>query len=442
MKRLLLAALLSVALFVAAACSNGDGANSDTDADSAAGVAALGDGSLGFVTVPAGQPIQLRLVLVNQGEFDSAGIAAVRISQMALADYGGIGGFHPTFGEPINDPCGPDSAEVLAYTITEDPQVVGIVGPTCSSSAVAFSPVISDAGLVTITSFSEAPGLTSDLAGTPGSDYYPGFYRTSSNDIIKATAIARFIYESQGITTAATLYSDNVLTQSLAEEFEAVFGELGGMITSSIQAVTAEELSAAITELVGQAGQASEVPRAVLLALNPPLDVDVLGQAAAALNEATAEQDRPPMVLIADATVSRSFINKDTFGMFFAMTAQYDNNLNQSTEVWTDDFHARYVEEFGEAPFLAAWAQAYDATTLLLDAVAGASYVNDDGNLVIDRQGIRAWLNQVTDYQGLSGPLNCDQFGDCSSGGTIVVQHTFSDFEKSLNNVVFEHSNR
>ncbi len=434
--RYLLPVLLVVALFVATACSIGDDNNAANTSGTDTGINPTGDGSLGFVTVPAGQPIQLRLVLMDQ-----TGTTAIRIVQMALADYGDIGGFNPTFGDPIHDPCRPDSAESLAYSIIEDPQVIGIVGPTCSTSSVAFSPVISNAGLVTITSFSEASVLTSNLAGTPGSDYHPGFYRTTANDTVKANSIARFVYDSQGITTAAVLHTGNVSTRGLAEEFEVEFGNLGGTITSVTQAIASEDLLAA-AELITKA-LATEAPAAVLLALYPPSDIDVLGQVAAAFDQAAAEQNLSPLVLIADGTMYKDLFNENTRGMFFSLADQrYDNNLNQGTEVWTDEFLARYIEMFGEAPDIAAWAQTYDATTLLLDAIAGASYVDDAGNLVIDRQGIRAWLNQVNDYQGLSGPLNCDRFGDCGSVGNIVVQHIFSEVEQSLDNVVFEYSIR
>ena len=486
-----LAALLAVLLLAAAACSSdtdeaGDNApangndsdstnsdsdndannNADNDADNSAdrdandsngaanadADAALGDGSLGFVTVPAGESVQLRLVQLDQGALSAAGRTAITISQMALADYGNINGFEVEFGEPISDPCKPDAAEALAYEIVDDTQIVGVVGPTCSASSVAFSPVLSEAGLVVITSFSTTPVLTSDLAGNPGPDYYPGFYRTTPNDKLKAISIARFLCIAQELTSAAVLHTGNSFTQSLAEEFAAAFEELGGTITAIEQAVSPADVLSRATAIAtadrigtDRAGTSSrctttasldqDSPQAVLLVLYPPSEIELLGQVAALPALANT-------LLITDGTVGKDIFNDQTVGMFFTLPDRYGSNLNQSTQVSTEDFLARYEQAFGEAPPLTTWAQAYDATTLLLDAVAAASYVNDAGDLIIDRQGIRLWLNQVEGYVGLSGPLECDDFGDCSSEGTLVAEQISTDIDAAFNNIVFEHFTR
>ncbi|GIS99422.1 MAG: hypothetical protein CM1200mP26_11350 [Acidimicrobiales bacterium] len=81
---------------------------------------------------------------------------------------------------------------------------------------------------------------------------------------------------------------------------------------------------------------------------------------------------------------------------------------------------------YGEKPSAAFWAHAYDATTLLLEAIDAASYVDEDGALVIDRAGVREWLNGVTDYEGMIGTLSCDEFGDCGSQKITVIGHADS----------------
>ena len=100
----------------------------------------------------------------------------------------------------------------------------------------------------------------------------------------------------------------------------------------------------------------------------------------------------------------------------------------------------RLIDETGEPPVRAFWAHAYDATTLLLDAITAASRV-DGGKLEVDRAGIRQYLDQVQDYQGIIGKIACDEFGDCGSGKIAIIEHLDpSNPDASWDNVVYRFS--
>ena len=73
-------------------------------------------------------------------------------------------------------------------------------------------------------------------------------------------------------------------------------------------------------------------------------------------------------------------------------------------------------------------------------AYAAASYVDSDGTLHIDRQGIRDHLNGVNGYSGLIGMINCDDFGDCGAARITVVQNIGG--EDSIENVMFSYAPR
>ena len=60
-----------------------------------------------------------------------------------------------------------------AEQIIADPQVIGVIGTSCSGAAVAASPVFSAAGLALISPSNTSPRLTSDLAGNAGSRLPP-----------------------------------------------------------------------------------------------------------------------------------------------------------------------------------------------------------------------------------------------------------------------------
>ena len=63
----------------------------------------------------------------------------------------------------------------------------------------------------------------------------------------------------------------------------------------------------------------------------------------------------------------------------------------------------------------------------------------EGATLVIDRAGVRQYLNAVSAYSGIIGTINCDSFGDCGSQKTTVIHHLDpGDIKASLANVVFE----
>ena len=68
---------------------------------------------------------------------------------------------------------------------------------------------------------------------------------------------------------------------------------------------------------------------------------------------------------------------------------------------------------------------AYDATNILLEAVAAAAVEADDGTLLIGRGAIRDALAATEDYPGLTGNLTClDESpfaGDCATGTALAM---------------------
>ena len=102
---------------------------------------------------------------------------------MAIADYGSIGGHDVSMGTGLDDLCSADGGQAAAQTIVADESVVGVIGTSCSGAAAAAAPLISEAGMVMISGSNTSPSLTSDLAGTAGSNNYPGYYRTAPNDL-------------------------------------------------------------------------------------------------------------------------------------------------------------------------------------------------------------------------------------------------------------------
>ena len=392
----------------------------------------LGDGSLGVVTVEAGDAIQIRSLEAITGDVAFFGLPIDRATQIAVDDYGQIHGFDVDLGTSLDDLCSPDGGQAAAQQIVADEDVVGVIGTSCSGAAVAAAPLITDAGMVLISGGNTSPALTSDLAGNAGPNYSVGYYRTAHNDLYQGAAMAKFVFGELGISTAAAIHDGDPYTQGLAQAFADAFEAEGGTVTG-FSAVNKDDtdMVPVLTEV------AAGSPGALFFPIFQPAGDFVADQApgVSGLEET--------VLLAADGLLNTNYLAlPQTRGMYFSGPDQrFGENVNQSTGKSAVDFLATYEELYGEAPAAPFWAHGYDATTLLLDAISAASWV-EDGDLMIDRQGIRDYLDSVQGYQGLIGVINCDGFGDCGAARITVVQNIGGEenAETSLNNVVFSYA--
>ncbi len=448
----LLAALLSVIL-LAAACGEAEeddaGPAPAPSGDTAAPEAAepddgeesppppatmdyLGDGSLGVVAVEAGDAIQIRSLNAISGDVAFFGLPIERAVVLAIEDYGPIKGFDVDLGTTLDDLCSNDGGQAAAQTVVADEDVIGVIGTSCSGAAVAAAPLITAAGMVLISGGNTSPALTSDLQGNAGPNYSVGYYRTAHNDLFQGAAMAEFVFGELGITTAAAIHDGDPYTQGLAQAFTDAYAALGGTVTG-FSAVNKDDtdMVPVLTEI------AAGSPGALFFPIFQPAGDFIADQAPGV----PGLEDT--VLLAADGLLNTNYLSlPQTAGMYFSGPDQrFGDNVNQSTGKTANDFLAAYEADYGERPAAPFWAHGYDATTLLLDAIDAASYVDGD-ILMIDRQGVREFLNQLTGYSGLIGTINCDNFGDCGSSRITVIQNIGGEenAEASIDNVVFSFS--
>ena len=425
----LLGVLFAFAL-VAAACGGSDddsSSGSSSESSSADEHDSLGDGSLGTVTVEAGEDIQIRSLNAITGDVAFLGIPNQRGVEQAIADFGDIHGFSVTIGTGLDDLCSADGGQAAAQTIVADEDVVGVIGTSCSGAATAASPLISEAGMVMISPSNTSPALTSDLAGTAGDNYHAGYYRTAHNDLFQGAAMAKFVYEELGISEAAAIHDGDPYTQGLAQAFADAFENLGGSVTG-FTGVNKEDtdMVPVLTEL------AAGSPGALFFPIFQSAGVFVADQAPGGCGLVGV------VLLVSDGLQVQTFMElPQANGMYLSgPDLRYGSNTNQSTGATADKFLADYESNNGNAPEAPFWAHSYDATTILLEAIKAASH-SHDGNLEIDRAGVREYLDNLSGYEGIIGTLSCDDFGDCGAQRITVVQNNSADFAASIENVVF-----
>jgi branched-chain amino acid transport system substrate-binding protein len=333
-------------------------------------------------------------------------------------------------GTGLDDLCSADGGQAAAQTIVADESVVGVIGTSCSGAAVAASPLISEAGMVMISPSNTSPSLTSDLVGNAGKDWRAGYYRTAHNDLFQGAAMAKFVHDELGMTTAAAIHDGDPYTQGLAQAFSDAFEALGGTMTG-FTGINKEDtdMVPALTEI------AAGSPEALFFPIFQPAGDFIAAQAptVAGLENVT--------LLAADGLQVSSFMELDQAdGMYISgPDLRYGENTNQSTGVTAESFLETYEANNGSSPEASFWAHSYDAATILLEAIQAASFVND-GELTIDRAGVREYLDNLKGYAGIIGSLTCDEFGDCGAQRITVIGNMSADYDASNNNVVFEYA--
>ncbi|MEO6653862.1 MAG: branched-chain amino acid ABC transporter substrate-binding protein, partial [Ilumatobacteraceae bacterium] len=381
------------------------------------------------VRVEAGDQIQIRSLESITGDTAFLGLPNQRGTELAVADYGDINGFDVSIGTPLDDLCSNDGGQAAAQTIVADDQVVGVIGTSCSGAATAAAPLISEAGMVMISPSNTSPFLTSDQQGNAGVDYNVGYYRTAHNDLFQGAAMADYVFNELGLTTAAAIHDGDPYTDGLASAFTNAFEELGGTVTGyTAVAKTDTDMVPVLTEI------AAGSPEALFFPIFQPAGDFLADQAPGVPGLENTK------LLAADGLLVDGFLElEQSEGMAMSgPDTRFGTNVNESTGVSAEDVLAAYNDQYGEAPSAAFWGHAYDATAMLLDAIKASSTMDGDA-LVIDRAVVRDYLNNISDYSGLIGSITCDDFGDCGSQKITIIEHEDStDIEASKLNVVFE----
>ncbi len=413
MRKTYLFALILAFGLVAAACGDTDGT--------------FEAGPLGAVELDEGEAIQIRTALAISGDVAFLGIPSQRAVEIAVEDFGEVAGHPVELGTAEDDLCSNDGGQSAGQAIVAQEDVVGVIATSCSGAAVAMSPLISDAGMVMISPSNTSPALTSDLQGNANSDYHAGYYRTAHNDLFQGEAAARFAFEELDVRTAAAIHDGDPYTNGLAQAFADAFEDLGGTI-SVFTAVNKgdTDMVPVLTEVaVGS-------PELIFFPIFMPEGGFIVQQIGGVPGLENT------ILMAADGLITDNFMElPESEGVYMSGPDLRFGENKSVTGVSADDFLAVYDDRFGEAPSAAFWAHSYDATALLLTAIADVAE-EVGGKTYIDRQALRDRIAETSNFDGIIGTINCDEFGDCGSQRISIILHEDSgDIEAGQQNVVY-----
>lgn len=403
-------ALLAAISLVAAACAGEEepAATGPTATGPTAPAVDCEADPFGCVEVAAGEPIEIAVLQAISGDVASLGTDQVRGVEIAVADRGGELLGHPVELTVEDDGCDATVGTTAAQRIVSNPQILGVVGSSCSGAAVPAAEIVAGEGIVMISGSNTSPSLTSDLQGTEAPDHQDIYFRTAHNDLIQGRAAATFALEELGVTKAATIHDGDPYTQGLAGAFGSAFEELGGTITLATAVNKGDtDMRPVLTEV------AASGPELVFFPIFQP-EADFIVQQS---NEIEGLEDTERL-MGADGLLSDTFVVlPDTEGMYFSgpatpQTAAYD------------EFVAKYEEAYGEKPIQAFHAHAYDAANILMKAIEEVAVDDGSGNLTISRTALRDAVAATSGHEGLTGTLSCDEFGDCAAAVIDIMQNT------------------
>ena len=425
MRNLRLISLLAVFALVLAACAPGDGGQPTETGPAATEPGAAGDGAqeaceadeFGCIEIAEGEPIQLGTALSITGDTASLGLDSQYGAQVAAdfkSEEGGVLGHEV---ELVNEDAGCAEAEdgqTAAQALVANETIVAVIGTTCSTTAVPAGPVLGEQGVVLISPSNTAPGLTN-----PEHEQYAGeFYmRTAHNDKIQGAAMATFVCEELQLSTAATVHDGSPYADQLQQVFAEEFAnQCDGELTTDPQAVapTDTQFSAVLetvaagspeffyypifhpagTLLTQQAREFPGLEETVLAGADGLLVADLLDQAAA-----------------------------EAEGMYLS-----GPDLAFSGEFYEGEFLPAYTEVSGEEePTSVFHAHAHDAANMIFDAIEAVG-IDEGGTLFIPRTALRDELFATSGFEGITGTLTCDEFGDCADARISVSQVQSGEF--------------
>ncbi len=350
----------------------------------------------GCVEIGPDEPIQLGVMQVLSGgaaNYGEAGLGGIKVAQSERPEVLG----HKVELVVEDSQCNAEGGQIAAQKLTSNDKVVGIIGANCSSACTPAAQIVTEANMFMISNSCTAPGLTAP------DTHKMGFLRTVYNDAYQGAVVAEFVYNILGLKKMATIHDGTPYPQQLQEVACQRFEELGG------ECVAQEAINPDDTDMRPVLTRIAEKQPEVLFF---PLYPEAGGHVARQAKEVEGFEN---VVLIgADGLKVQKFLEAAgdaAIGMWFTGPEVPSN----------EEYAQKYVEINGSEPPAPFGEQAYDAYNIILDAIEKVAIKKADGGLLIPRKALLEALYATKDYQGLTGTLSANEYGDFTSPETTKI---------------------
>ncbi|MBV8964275.1 MAG: branched-chain amino acid ABC transporter substrate-binding protein [Hyphomicrobiales bacterium] len=365
---------------------------------------------IGVLVIPKGAPIQIGAYWVMSGADSALGIDEKRGVEIAIKDQGGKLVGHPVKLNVEDDGCNAEGGQTAATKIASNPATAIVIGPACSSAATPGAPILWKAGLTDIDTAATAPALTA----ADRKPEYAGFVRTVYSDIDQGRADAQYVHDVLKAQKIVTVHDGSPYAQQLATVMGENFKKLGGQVLSQeAVAPTDVDMHPVLTRV------ATEKPDVIYAPVFVAAGAQLLRQS----------KDIPGLEkvpLIGSSGQMAPDLIEAARGAIVGYKITYPDVSPESMGKGYPKFVDEYKKAYGEAPISGYHANAYDGAQLAFKAIEKVAKTDASGATYIGRKALRDAVF-ATKFEGVSGPISCDQYGQCAKFKPAVYEFTNGD---------------
>lgn len=361
--------------------------------------------AIGCVEVAAGDPVRIASALVISGPNAQLGLDSQYGAEIAIQFKGEVLG-HEIELQAEDDGCNAEGGQAAGQKIVSDPTIVGVIGTSCSGAGVPMSQVISDAGYFMVSPSNTAPSLTD-----PDQAWNPGYLRTAHNDKVQGAAMAEYAFTELGLTTAAAIHDGDPYTEGLANAFREAFEALGGTVVAFTAVNVGDtDMRPVLTSVASAEGGAPE------FLFFPVFTAECSFLARQALEVAGLENTVRAAADGCFSADAAAAIGDASAGMYFS-----GPDLAFAGDTY-QEFLAAYQENYGSEPLSVFHAHSFDAANMIFACIEATAQQDADGALLIGRQAMRDCMYATSGFEGITGTLTCNEFGDCADPKIAVYE--------------------
>jgi branched-chain amino acid transport system substrate-binding protein len=365
---------------------------------------------MGVIVIPKGAPIQLGSYYVLSGADSALGTDQKRAVEIAIDDMKGKLVGHPIKIDFEDSLCNAEGGQTAATKLASIPNLVIVIGPSCSSEATPGAPILWKAGITSIGTSPTAPPLTA----SDRKPEYDGFVRTCYSDAEQGKADAQYLHDVLKVSKIVTIHDGSPYARGLALATEQNFKAKGGTVLSE-EAVDPKDVDMhpLLTRI------ASEKPDAIYFPIFVAAGAQILRQA----------KETPGLektALIGSSGMLAADLIEAAKASVVGFTITYPDLSPEAMGKGYPALVEKYKKKFGEAPIEGYHSHAYDGATLAFKAIEKVAKTDDKGTTYIGKKALRDAVF-ATKFDGVSGPIDCDQYGECGKFKPAVYQFTSAD---------------
>src|SRR5215469_7050450 len=380
-----------------------------THAATAATVGPVTD-DLGVIRIAKGAPIQIGAYWVLSGADTALGLDEKRGVEIAFKELGGKILGHPLKLNAEDDGCNAEGGQTAATKLAANPQTVIVLGPACSSAATPGAPILWQQGIVDICTACTAPALTAPTRKPE----YNGFARTVFSDAEQGKADATYATKVLKAQNLVTVHDGSPYAQQLQQVMADNFKAMGGKVLSQEAiAPTDVDMHPLLTRI------ASEKPDLIYFPV-------FTAAAAQILRQAKETPGLEKTKLMGGASLLSADFIEAAGPAVVGFQIGYPDLSPEAMGKGYPKFVEEYKKAYGEAPISGYHANAYDGAMLTIKAIEKVAKTDKDGNLYIGKKALRDAVFS-TKFDGISGPIACDPYGECSQFKPSVLEFTSAD---------------